>query len=222
MINIDSIKKSIPEGLFSVLLGECINELMPAQTKAIKTGLLEGRSLLVCTPTASGKTLVAELAFMNSILKKRGKAIYIVPLKALASEKYKEFRRKYEKIIRIGISIGDFDSSDSYLHTYDLIICTAEKLDSLIRHHAPWIRDVSVVVVDEVHLLNDYSRGPTLEIIITILKQMLPAVQLIALSATIGNEEELAEWLDAALVHDTWRPVELKKGVYYDGVVEFE
>jgi helicase len=222
MVNLDSIKQVIPESLFSVLSGEGINELRPAQSKAIEAGLLEGRSLLVCTPTASGKTLVAEFAFMNSILKKRGKAIYIVPLKALASEKYKEFKRKYDKLVRIGISIGDFDSSDPYLHTYDLIICTAEKLDSLIRHHAPWIREVSVVVVDEVHLLNDYSRGPTLEILITILKQILPSVQLIALSATIGNEEELAEWLDAKLVHDTWRPVELKKGVYYDGVVEFE
>ena len=119
------------------------------------------------------------------------------------------------------MSIGDFDSSDPNLHTYDLIICTSEKLDSLIRHKASWIKDLACVVVDEIHLLNDFGRGPTLEIVITLLKQILKDIQLIGLSATIGNEQELSEWLEAELVHDTWRPVTLKKGVYFDGVVEF-
>jgi len=222
MDTLESIKEKIPEQLHSVLHKEGIDELRPAQAKAIKAGLLEGKSLLVCTPTASGKTLVAELAFMNAILNRKGKAVYIVPLKALANEKYKDFRRKYDHLMKIGISIGDFDSSDPYLHTYDLIITTSEKLDSLIRHHAPWLRDVSVVIVDEIHLMNDPGRGPTLEILITILKQLLKRVQLIGLSATIGNEKELSEWLDAKLVHDDWRPVELHKGVYLEGKIEFE
>jgi helicase len=211
----------IPEKLFSALHAEGIDRLRPAQSKSLKAGLLDGKSLLVCTPTASGKTLVAELAFMNSILNRKGKAIYIVPLKALANEKYKDFKKKYGHLAKIGISIGDFDSSDPYLHTFDLIICTAEKLDSLIRHHAPWLRDVNVVIVDEIHLLNDPSRGPTLEILITILKQLLKDAQFLGLSATIGNEKELAGWLDAKLVHDTWRPVELHKGVYLEGKIEF-
>jgi helicase len=222
MDTLESIKGDVPEKLYSALRNVGISDLRPAQTKSLKAGLLSGRSLLVCTPTASGKTLVAEMAFMNSILGGRGKAIYIVPLKALASEKYKDFKEKYGNLVKIGVSIGDFDSSDPYLHTFDLIICTAEKLDSLIRHHAPWIRDVSVVIIDEIHLLNDPSRGPTLEILITMLKQLLKGAQFIGLSATIGNEKELAGWLDAKLVHDTWRPVELRKGVYHEGVVEFE
>lgn len=219
---LSEIRNKIPEKLFEVLDREGISELRPAQAKAIDAGLLDGKSLLVCTPTASGKTLVAELAFMNAIINRKGKAIYIVPLKALASEKQREFKRKYENIIKAGVSIGDFDSSDPYLHTFDLIICTSEKLDSLIRHHVPWLRDVSTVIIDEIHLLNDPGRGPTLEILITILKQLLKKAQLIGLSATIGNEKELAEWLGAELVHDTWRPVELKKGVYYGGKIEFE
>ncbi|MFH1064433.1 MAG: DEAD/DEAH box helicase [Candidatus Woesearchaeota archaeon] len=221
-MRLSDIQDKIPPELFGVLTAEGIDELRPAQSKAIANGLLEGRSLLVCTPTASGKTLVAELAFMDSILRHRGKAIYIVPLKALASDKHKDFKKKYGKFIKIGMSIGDLDSSDPHLHTYDLIICTAEKLDSLIRHRVSWINEVSTVIVDEIHLLNDPGRGPTLEILITILKQILKKVQFIGLSATIGNEQELSGWLEAELVHDTWRPVELHKGIYHDGKIEFE
>ena len=148
--------------------------------------------------------------------------IYIVPLVALASEKNKEFKRKYSHLFKIALSIGDYDSSDNNLIDADLIICTAEKLDSLIRHHSPWLKFVSLVVIDEIHLMNDVSRGPTLEIIITVMKKLLPKVQLIGLSATIGNPYELSKWLNAELVLDTWRPVPLKKGVYLQGQVEFE
>ncbi len=220
-MKLSDVKGKINDKQLEVLEKEGIVELRPSQVKSIESGLLEGKSLLVCTPTASGKTLVAELAMLKIILEKRAKAIYIVPLKALASEKHREFKRRYGHLVNVGVSIGDFDSSDPYLHTYDLIITTSEKLDSLLRHHAPWIRDVGVVVIDEIHLLNDYGRGPTLEILITILKQVLKKVQFIGLSATIGNEKELAEWLDANLVHDTWRPVDLHKGVYHDGTIEF-
>lgn len=214
------IKNKIPEKFYGILEKE-IKILRPAQEKAVKKGLLEGKSLLICTPTASGKTLIAELAALKSILEGKGKAIYIVPLKALASEKHKDFKRKYENIARIALSIGDMDSKDPYLVDYDLIITTSEKLDSLIRHHAPWLSMVKTIVVDEIHLLNDVSRGPTLEILITLLKQLLKNVQIIALSATIGNPEELALWLNADLVEDSWRPVKLHKGIYLDGEVEF-
>jgi helicase len=78
------------------------------------------------------------------------------------------------------------------------------------------------VVVDEIHLLNDAGRGPTLEILITMLRQILKKVQIIALSATIGNPKELAEWLNASLVIDTWRPVKLHQGIYFDGKIEFK
>lgn len=214
------IRDKIPKEQYEILEKE-ITKLRPSQEKSIKKGLLDGKNLLVCTPTASGKTLIAELAAIKSIIEGRGKAVYIVPLKALASEKYKDFRRKYDKIAKIALSIGDIDSSDPYLAEYDFIITTSEKLDSLIRHHSPWLSNVSVVIVDEIHLLNDPGRGPTLEILLTILKQLLKNVQIIGLSATIGNAEELAEWLKADLVVDDWRPVKLHKGVYLEGEVEF-
>lgn len=219
-MELTSIKNNIPKELYEILEKE-IKELRPAQEKAIKKGLLEGKSLLVCTPTASGKTLIAELASMKSVIEGRGKAIYIVPLKALASEKYKDFKRKYGEIVKIALSMGDIDSADPYLADYDLIFATSEKFDSLIRHHSPWLTSISTVIVDEIHLLNDTERGPTLEILLTILKQLLKNTQIIGLSATIGNAEELAEWLNAELVVDEWRPVKLHKGIYLNGKIDF-
>jgi len=215
------IKKELDERIVGILEKEGINELRPCQEKAVNAGLLKRKSMLVCTPTASGKTLIAELAGVNSIMKNEGKTIYIVPLKALATEKYRDFTRKYGRILKIALAIGDIDSASPNLRNYNFIICTAEKLDSLLRHKASWLRDVSTVVVDEVHMINDVGRGPTLEILITLLKEMLKNVQIIALSATIGNPKELAEWLDAELVLDSWRPVKLKKGVMFENKVEF-
>lgn len=220
-MKLKDIKNDIPNEIYDVLKDE-IDELRPSQDKAVDGGLLERNNLLVCTPTASGKTLIAEIAAAKSILEGKGKAIYIVPLKALATEKYKEFKKRYGKLFSIALSIGDLDKSDPYLGRHDMIITTSEKLDSLIRHHTPWINRVGVVIVDEVHLMNDPGRGPTLEILITILRQLLPNMQMICLSATIGNPKELAAWLDAKLVVDKWRPVKLKKGIYMKGEIEFE
>ena len=177
-MELKAIKDKIPDELFNVLKKEKIETLRPAQSKSIEKGLLENKSLLVCTPTASGKTLIAELAALKSILNGNGKVIYIVPLKALASEKFKDFKKKYSHVAKIALSIGDSDSADSYLVDYDLIITTSEKLDSLIRHHAPWLSLVSTIIIDEIHLLNDPGRGPTLEILITILKQLLKKSQM--------------------------------------------
>ena len=219
-MDLKSLKDSIPKELYEILEKEITN-LRPAQEKSIKEGLLDGNNLLVCTPTASGKTLIAELAALKSIICGKGKAVYIVPLKALASEKYRDFKRRYDKVAKVALSIGDIDSADPFLSDYDLIVTTSEKLDSLIRHHAPWLTNIATIIIDEIHLLNDTERGPTLEILITILKQLLKNVQIIGLSATIGNAQELAEWLDAKLVVDEWRPVKLHKGIYLDGEIEF-
>ena len=210
---------SLPALIKDKLLSYGIKDLRPGQQKALDAGLLDNKSMLICTPTASGKTIIAEMAFMDHIHNSKGKVVYIVPLKALANEKYKDFKAKYS--FKIALSIGDLDAVDSHLADYDLIICTSEKLDSLLRHHAPWLSQVSLLVIDEIHLLNDTSRGPTLEIILTIIRRQLKHVQIVGLSATIGNPEELASWLDAALVLDDWRPVELRKGVYHDSQIEF-
>lgn len=216
---VEDLKSSIPQRVYDFISAENFDTFRPSQYKAIEAGIFAGKNILVCTPTGSGKTYVAELGFLDAITQGR-KAIYIVPLKALATEKHKEFIKKYPQL-KIAKSIGDTDKADSYLASYDLIITTSEKLDSLIRHGAPWLNDVGCVIIDEIHNLNDPHRGPTLEIVITLIRTLIRDVQIVALSATIGNPAELAEWLDAKLVADTWRPVELKKGVYLNGEVQF-
>ena len=220
-MQLKDIKSKLPKQVYDILSKE-IKKLRPAQEKAIKKGLFEGKNLLVCTPTASGKTLIAEFAALKSILENNGKVVYIVPLRALANEKYKDFTNRYGKLIKIALSIGDLDSADPYLIDYDFIITTSEKLDSLTRHHAPWLKLIRVVVIDEIHLMNDPSRGPTLEILITVLREILPKAQFLGLSATIGNPKELASWLNAETVIDKWRPVKLHEGIYFDGEIEFK
>ncbi len=208
---------NIPDRVFS-RIKQRVKSLHPGQVKAVKAGLFDNKNLLICTPTASGKTLIAEMAFLNNV--NYGKTLYIVPLKALASEKYALFKSLYPEY-SISVSSGDLDSNDNYLSYSDLIVTVSEKFDSLLRHRVSWLNSIRVVVIDEIHLLNDPGRGPTLEVIITLLKSVLPDVQIIGLSATIGNPEELAEWLGAKLVVDTWRPVKLFKAVMLNNEVEF-
>lgn len=216
-------KYGLPGLVVNKLKEQKITKLNPVQKKALKKGVLKGKNLLVCSPTSSGKTLIATFAIANMLDKGTGKAVYIVPLRALASEKYKEYKKFFEKTdYEVALSTGDIDSSSEYLAKYDLIILTVEKLDSLIRHHSSWIKDINLTIIDEIHLMNDVSRGPTLEVLITLLKQLLKNMQLIALSATIGNPDELAEWIGAEVVYDKWRPVKLHKGIYFNGAVEFK
>ncbi len=206
-----------------------ITQLYPPQADAIKAGILEGKNLVAAIPTASGKTLLAEFAMLNSILdeNKRGKALYIVPLRALASEKYDRFRG-FESIkksdgrgVSAGISTGDFDSRDEWLGNFDIIVATSEKVDSLLRNRTHWMEEITVVVADEIHLIDSPDRGPTLEIVLAKLIRMNPKMQLIALSATIGNANEIAKWLNAELVVSDWRPIELKEGVFFGSAINF-
>ncbi|MBI2583399.1 MAG: DEAD/DEAH box helicase [Candidatus Aenigmarchaeota archaeon] len=197
---------------FASALG--LKELNPVQELALKAGLLEGTNIVVASPTASGKTAVAEIAIIRHYLN-RGKCVYLAPLRALASEKYEEMKEKYEKLgMKIAISTGDFDSAEEWLGRYDVIILTNEKMDSAIRHNASWISGISLVVADEVHTLGDESRGPALEAVLTMLREKTKA-QILALSATISNSDEIAKWLDAKLVKSDYRPVKLHKGVVY-------
>ena len=205
-----------------------ITELYPPQKEAILAGALDGKNLVLASPTASGKTLVAELCALKHVLDRDGKVLYLSPLRALASEKFEEFQ-KYTSIqkdnarrISVGLSTGDYDSSDPWMGKHDIIITTNEKADSLLRHRAKWVGDVSLVVADEVHLLNDPSRGPTLEVVLARLMQVNPDIQLVVLSATIKNVEEVAEWLKAISVTTDWRPVTLREGVILHDEVHFK
>lgn len=198
-----------------------ITKLYPPQEAAIKTGILDGKNIVLAIPTASGKTLIAELCMLKAILERGGKALYLCPLRALASEKYDEFRTYSKLGVNVGITTGDYDTIDEKYGTYDLLICTNERADSLLRHRANWMADIAIVIADEIHLINDSGRGPTLEVVLARLRQIAPNAQILALSATVDNANELAKWLKGEAVISDWRPVTLREGVYHEGNVYF-
>ena len=194
-----------------------ISELYPPQAECIKKGVLSDKNMLVSIPTASGKTLIAEMA-MHHTIANGGKCLYIVPLKALASEKFGEFGNKG---VKVGIATGDLDRRDDMLGKNDIIVATSEKVDSLLRNSASWIADITLLVIDEVHLIDSPGRGPTLEMVIAKMRFRNPSMQVIALSATIGNPDKLSSWLDAELVTSDWRPVDLRQGVFFKNHIHF-
>ena len=212
---------AVPAWLPDHLEGEGIETLYPPQAEAVEAGVTEGENLVAAVPTASGKTLVATLAMLASV-DRGGTALYIVPLRALASEKREEFEAFEAYGLDVGVSTGNYESEGGWLAGKDIIVATSEKVDSLVRNDAPWLDDLSCVVTDEVHLVDDGERGPTLEVTLAKLRQINPSLQTVALSATIGNADELAEWLDASLVDSEWRPIELKKGVHYGDALHLE
>ena len=208
---------AIPTNLKQRYVKAGISELYPPQAECVQKGILTGKNALVAIPTASGKTLVAEMA-MHHTIKNGGKCLYIVPLKALASEKFEEFGNKG---VKVGIATGDFDRRDDMLGRNDIIVATSEKVDSLLRNNARWISDITLLVVDEIHMIDSQGRGPTLEMVIAKMRFRNPAMQVIGLSATIGNPDKLASWLDAELVTSSWRPVDLRQGVFFHDCIHF-
>ena len=211
---------NLPKKSIDFLLEQGYTELYPPQEDAVKAGIIDGESVLVSAPTASGKTLTATMAILSHLSKNKSKVIYLTPLRALASEKFEEFK-KLEKInqdqkIKVAISTGDFNSNSHDLDDADVIILTNETMDAMMTFQKSWIYEIGLMVSDEIHLIGDSGRGPTLEMILTRFKTgyVGKKPQIIALSATISNSDKLAEWLDCKLVESEWRPVPLSEAVY--------
>ncbi len=200
----------LPASLLQHYASRGIETLYPPQAAAVDAGLLDGESIVAAVPTASGKTLIAELAMATS----PGTALYVVPLRALAAEKHREFSELPG--VDVAIATGDYEATPDGLSGNDIVVATSEKVDSLVRHDADWLDDLSCVALDEVHLLDDRDRGPTLEVTVAKLRDLAPDVQVVALSATIPNARAVADWLDATLVASEWRPIDLRRG-FCDG-----
>ncbi|MFB6136222.1 MAG: ATP-dependent DNA helicase [Halobacteriaceae archaeon] len=211
----------VPDGLPEHLGEQGVEELYPPQAAAVEAGVTDGESVVAAVPTASGKTLVAELAMLSAI-ERGGTALYIVPLRALASEKAAEFEQLERFGVSVGVSTGNYESEGDWLGDRDVVVATSEKVDSLVRNGATWIDDLSCVVADEVHLVDDPNRGPTLEVTLAKLRERVADLQVVALSATVGNAGEVADWLDAELVESTWRPIELRTGVHYGQALHYD
>jgi helicase len=199
-----------------------IEELYPPQAAAMPA-VLAGESVLLAAPTASGKSLVAYLAILRRLLVDEigSRAIYIVPLKALASEKVDELNELCGAVgLSVGIGVGDRSNESKKLDEADVLVCTSEKFDSLLRNRERFLEGVSVVIADEIHLVHDVGRGPTLEVNLARIMHERPDAQLVALSATVGNAEAVAGWLGAKLITSDWRPVPLSYATESELLVE--
>lgn len=200
------------------------DSLYPPQEMAVGSGILDGRNMIVTTPTASGKTLVAMMAIVKTLERGR-KAAYMTPLRALAAEKYDDLKVLETMTIdgkrpKVVVATGDYDSSGKELASADVIVLTNEKMDTLFRHGAEWLADIGLFVSDEIHLIGERERGPTLEMMLTKVRRQYSTAQIVALSATVANSDELAGWLGCQLVESDWRPTKLIEGVYEHGRIK--
>lgn len=180
-----------------------IKKFNPAQKAVIESGYLEDKSnYIISIPTASGKTVLGILPALKTILN-GGKSVYAAPLLSIQNEKVKEFKAFEEH----GIKVGKHPSNS------DLSVMVFESFDALTRFSWNVLREVDTLIIDEFHMIGEYSRGPTLESAITRAKIINPSLRIIALSATLKNIDEIEQWLDGKTVEHDYRPVPLNKEV---------
>lgn len=221
---VDMKRLKIPTNFKNILLESGNTKLLPVQYLAIKDGLLKGEDLLVVSATGSGKTLVGELAGITKALNGE-KFVFLTPLVALANQKYRDFKKKYSKLgLNVTIKVGrnrvkakgelnfpDFDVSSA-----DIVVATYEGIDYLIRSgNSKALSDLGVVLIDEIHMIDDEDRGTRLNGLIKRLKNLYPKTQIIGLSATVKNPEFLASEFNMKLVQYSQRPVPLQRHLVY-------
>ncbi len=210
----------IHEELKKILLHQ-LDELMPVQALSVDAGLLEGKNQLIVSATATGKTLVGELAGIQNILNKRSKMLFLVPLVALANQKYEQFTKRYSSIATTSLRVGTsrIIKGTKGIRTSlssDIIVGTYEGIDFVLRSgNAGMLGKIGTVVIDEVHMLEDKERGHRLSGLIARLKFIAPDAQFIYLSATVGKPRWLAEKLGAALIEFEERPVPIERHLIF-------
>jgi helicase len=199
-------------------------QLLPVQEQAIRSGrVLEGKNVVVFSPTSSGKTFVGEMAAIRMARQKK-RVVYLVPQKSLAEEKYREFQRQYAPLgVRVVISTRDHKEFDTDIRRglFHVAIVVFEKMQGLLVVSPGLLSGVGLVVIDELQMIGDKNRGADLEILLTKIKTSAGKAQIIGLSAVLGNSRRLAQWLGAELCRFEHRPVELRKGVLCEGTFQY-
>ena len=220
-IKINQLK--IPKRLKKILSPK-VKHLLPIQILSLNAGLLENQNLLVVSATASGKTLVGELAGIPKAMNHQ-KFIYLTPLVALANQKYRDFKKQYKSLgLNVAIKVGsnrvkakgELTITNKSVKNADIIVATYEGLDFLLRsgnYHQ--IKGVGTVVIDEIHMLDEEERGPRLNGLVKRLLTIFPKAQLIGLSATVKNSKQIANDFGMKLVEYKERPVPLERHLIF-------
>ncbi|MFX0103228.1 MAG: DEAD/DEAH box helicase [Candidatus Hodarchaeota archaeon] len=206
-----------------ILAENKVDELLPVQVKAINSGLLERQNILVASSTSSGKTLIGEIAGVSNLLsEKTGLFLFVVPLVALANQKYLEFKKKYGKLgIKVALRVGKSridksliieDDNKNNLKNANILIGTYEGVDYLFRSgRKDNLPPVKTICIDEIQMFRDEERGTRLDGFIARLKYLYPEAQMLYLSATVANPKKLAKKLKAKLVEYFERPVPIER-----------
>ena len=221
---VDMKRLKIPREFKEVLLDSGNTKLLPVQYLAIKEGLLKGEDLLVVSATGSGKTLVGELAGITQALEGK-KFVFLTPLVALANQKYRDFKKKYSKLgLKVAIKVGrnrvkakgELNLPDSDVSKADIVVATYEGIDYLLRNgNSDSLSNLGVVLIDEIHMIDDEDRGTRLNGLIKRVKHLYPKTQVIGLSATVKNPDFLADEFNMKLVEYSERPVPLERHLVY-------
>ncbi len=202
----------------NVFKSKSVSELWPSQIAALKKGLLDSwQGKVVKMPTSAGKTLIAELAIVHTLVNHPGaKAVYIAPYRALVSELQETFFNLFGDLgFTISSIIGKYESDEFeelLVSNADILIMTPEKLDLLQRARSDFLRDVRLFVLDEGQIINDTRRGVKFELLLTRMKRKLLNARFLFLSAVVPNEtlQDFAKWFKADpqkdILTETWRP----------------
>ena len=221
----DLRKYGLPDSLLEIWEQQQGDFLLPVQEVAVQRyGLFEGQSLVISSPTSSGKTFVGEMAAMRATFAGK-RVLYLTPLRALAEEKFQTFRDRYGAYgVKVVVATRDRHEFDQDIEQgdYNLAVLVYEKLSQLLVRHPHLLRSVALVVVDELQMLGDTERGAGLELTLAKLLGSDPRPQLLGLSAVLRESEQVANWLEADLLYQEERPVELYRGVLLGGTFRYK
>jgi helicase len=217
--------------------------LLEIQTEGIRMGLCDPKKLLnasgiISGPTGSGKTLLAELRMLTRyfdkdqrgesgslMLHEKRKTIFLVPMKAIGLEKLRYFTRLYDRFgIKVLYSDGEvrYDDGNILRGKFDVAIMVNEKLKYFEQHNPEFFKNIGEVVVDELGIISEKTRGPQLEIIITglLLSSYKPVV--LALTTPIEIPEQLLKLMNGFLLKTNKRPIDIRTGVWMRQNTEFQ
>lgn len=218
-------------------LNRGVTELWPSQIKVLESGLLDSdRSAVVRLPTSGGKTRIGEMAIIDTFQRHQGsKCVFVAPYRALAFEIERTLGSVLNDLgYRVSSVVGSYETDefeDFLLRTADLIIVTPEKLDLVLRVRPEIAEKIKLIVLDEVHVLDDAHRGIKFEFLLTRLKHNIPDSRFLVTSAVIPDTtlEGFAAWLADSpdrSVTSEWRPTIQRRARFEwrgsTGVIRFD
>ena len=200
----------------NLLKSSSISELWPSQLSAIENNLLSSESKVVKMPTSAGKTRIAELSIIHSLVTNPdSKCVYIAPYRALVTELKQVLLNLFDDLgFKVSTVVGSYETDEfeeQLIEDADILILTPEKLDLLFRTNSEFLNKVSLFILDEGHIINEENRGIKFELLLTRLKRKLTRTRFLFLSAVVPREtlEDFAAWLkteESGIIESSWRP----------------